>query len=422
MRQRPRRRRAYILVVTLVSGILTLFLILHAGLQNEHFQVARAGTHHDRNLVATLSLQQSALDRLMYAPDWVKGYDHSWYGEGGVNATLTFDRGTAVHSTNNHAAEQPTASWDGKPVPAGFVNLSARSLSPDDSPTNPYDDALSIATTRQMMVNVYRQYFLEDFNADGQPGMPRYTWTCEPKNEWRITDEYAFLGVSPGETTTCLATAGESWWKDYDLEAVVAYYGYGGFGLVVRADETQAYAVSITPQHEFDHLMGAAVQPCIMHARGQEWELLPEAGPNAEALMVFEGSAANNPFITPLPRSYVPRRKRAGVVPTRDLPLAMWRVTVSIEDHDLRDREHRVLFVTVTRLDPKRSPQGWVTGFVDGPTWRSPEIAQLPVGEGPERGHIGLFCQTKTAIGFTHVRVNKRNRAMYRIPATWYDR
>ncbi|NDD29776.1 MAG: hypothetical protein EB084_16075 [Proteobacteria bacterium] len=413
------RRRAYILVVTLVSSVLTLFLMLHAGLQTEHFQLSRAAVHGMRNGAAISALQQSAIDRLMYDPDWHEGYPYSYIDAERVNATLTFDAGKAVHATNNHAGESAVPSYDGRPVPAGFVNLAARSLSPDDSPTNPYDDSLSLKSTRQMMVNVYRQYFLEDFNQDGQPGTSREAWTCEPKREFSVIDQFGFLGVSAEDPEVVLVQAGKTWWKDYDLEAVVAYYGYGGFGLVVRSDDTQAYAVSITPQHAFDRLTGAVVQPCLMRARGYNWTLLPGASAMSTPLTVDQGNELTNPFITVEPREVVTSADGSRTV-RRDLPFGFWRIKVSVEDHDLFDREHRVLFITVTRLEPRRGEGGKITTFVDGPSWRSPDIALPPQG-GPERGRIGFFCQRKTAIGFTNVVVNKRGRAMVRIPSAWSE-
>lgn len=413
------RRRGYVLMVTLITSVLVLFLLLYAGVHNEHFQMSRSLLYGTRNAAAITALQQSAIDRLMYDPEWSEGYRHTYLGVDRVNATLTFDQKASVHATNNHAGEQAVPSYDGRAVPPGFVDLASTSLSPDDTPDNSFDDYLSLKTTRHMMVNVYRQYFLEDFNSNGQPGSARQAWSCDPANEYSVIDRFGFLGVTPDDTDVIVAQAGKDWWQDYDFEAVVAYYGYGGFGMIVRADDSQAYAVSITPQHSFDRLVGAVVQPCLMTARGHSWTLLPDAEGFAQPLTVDGGSVSTNPFITDEPREVVtdPDGSRKA---RRDMPFGFWRVKVSVEDHDLFDKTHRILQVSTTRLDPRRDQGGHTTGFIDGPTWTSPEIPQ-PSQDAPKRGRIGFFCQRKTAIGFTNVLVNKRGRAMVRIPSAWAE-
>ena len=415
---RRRPRQGYILAVTLVTCFLVVFLLLHAGVQTEHLQLARTIEHQTRNGNAAHSLHQLAIDRLMYDPQWREGFDYRTLGLPGVNASLTFDPQHSFHSTNNHANEVAATSWDDKIVPPGFVNLTVTSLSPDATPDNPLDNDLSVQTVRQMMVNVYRRFFLEDFNDNGQTGVARNAWTFSPAQEGRIIGTYAYLGVGASDSDTSFAMAGKDWWRDYDLEAVVAYYGYGGFGLLVRASGKRAYGVAISPVHACDRLVGAAVQPCLLEGP-RDWRFLPQVERMQDKLMVDQGSEGNNPFITAPPARYVLVQDESRKIPERHSPFALWRIRVSVENKDLHDTPHRVLQVRVTRLDPSvgAAPS---SRFTEGPTWVSPEIEQ-PAG-GPEHGRIGLFCQNKTAIGFTHVIVNKRGRAMVRIPAVWTTR
>lgn len=429
-RRTEKAERGYVLAVTLVLCTLVFFLLAYTGLQSTAFWLLNDALYSQRALDATYALGSEAVAKMMYDPTWQDGFDETFFKDPESVASLNFKTGKSTPSgpygVNNYSNPAPTTGWDGRTIPPGYTNLVIIGKAPENTPGYTLDDAYAIRITRQAMVNVFYRYFLEDFNEDGK-GTPRNTWVFNNNPSLSINPfqgGYCYLGMLPRPgSEPVYAEAGEKWWEDYDLEAIVAYYGYGGFGLIVRSNALDGYGVLISPVHSADATIGAAVQFCTTGAIGRSWQ--PFLADGALQLVLGDDTQENpNPFVTAQPqyKDGDPLNLDFSKTPDFTAPYGVWKVVFSVENKDIDGKDSMFVYVSVTRIDYVNDASG--TALKEGSTWVSEKVQQ-PARTDPlfrEKGKIGFFTEPGTLIGITNVVVNKRGKAMVSIPAQWYNR
>jgi hypothetical protein len=415
--------RGYIMGLVLTLGGLALYQLLFCASQTSDFTILRQQMSSISSLDAALGLEETALAKILYDPNWSESLSRE-VQKPSTSSTLTFNsKGAEPYSTNNSASFAGATGWGARVVPPGYTHLATSSSSRD-----------GYRLRHQSLVNAYTQYYLEDFgNPDrSAPDTPcRNKWTFEGKH--KIKDGYCFL---KGEEKGAFAESGEAWWEDYDLEAIVAYYGENGFGLLVRSESFNGYCVRIAPVHARSGLNGGSIRfTSVKGAPAKpDWNLLTQdvifspdyTAPSPSVNEEISYSANYNPLVCG------PNIKKddkgypvlsAEGYPKLDFAMGFWKIQASVENWDKNGAPSAMpwLSVMITRLE-HRNVKGLcrLAETKDVLSFKAPQ----PAGKDLQclKGKIGFFCEAESAIGFTNVIVRKRGLAMVSIPSRWVDR
>lgn len=400
-----RRQRGYILLAVLTLGLLALFLGTHCALQVVEFDVLGTWANGERADECAGALQESAVARLMYDPSWTGGIGKRDFEDAPARGFLTFDKTLSVpYAFNNAGGTGPALGWNGRMVPPGYVHLVSNATSPDNDPDRLTDGGRGIRVVRQGLVNPYRIVWTEDFNLENK-GKPRHEWRFSDRYHI-IKNRYCFLGGFDHHDVSW-AQAVSPAWKNYDLDAVVAYYGQKGFGMAVRTTDKDGYCVVISPVHRDGAACGASVQFFSSGAFGHDFAPFSDTPPDA-SLVLPGGDETTNPFLAQGP-TYELEKSGADVrmVPHYALPMGLWHVTLSVEDERIGVR------VATLAIDPKSH------AIVENGRART-IWTQLKGKRQYERGSIAFFSEPDTVVGFTNVQVKIRGPALISIPARWY--
>ena len=441
MKPRLKRNKGYILAVTIVLCTIILFLLVYTGMTSTQIKLLDDIFYAEKALDASYALENAAVAKMMYDPEWHEGFTRYYYRDDMATAYMVFNQDKkkipVPYSYNNYNTSKNATGWDGRTIPPGYVNLVIPAMSPDSSEKLTQINLQANNYLRQGMVRLYRDFFFEDFNKDGDGKSPRHEWkeTCEPPlNPDRFgndtvapvhyKDSYCYMGQKSGYWHDIFIEAGDVRWQDYDMEAVVAYYGYGSFGMYINAREPQdGYGVLFAPRAgdpgiPANHtLQGGSILFCYskkvrswtQYSPDPYWE--PFDVDNARVSMDwYSDNKRHNPFM-----------KEENKTRCIDYLYAMWKITISSsKTKDDKGKEKQVMKVTMVPIDVTGSSDDLNLNLREDESWTSGEI-KIP-DDVNKKGRVGIYCEPNTMIAVTNIKLKKRGDPLVSIPARWHNR
>lgn len=439
MKMQSGKIKGYILVVTMIFCGLILFLLINTGMSKVQIQLLNDVIFAERALDACYALENAAIAEMMYDPAWDKGFDREYFKDDMATAFMIFEKNKKIpalpYSYNNYEGSKTTQGWDGREIPPGYANLVIPAMAPDNS-YDPKVNPFANHYLRQSMVRIYREFFFEDFNKDGNGSEPRHTWTsaCDPPLDpdhdirdkvppVHYQDSYCYLGQKSPYWHDVFIEAGETDWKNYEMEAIVAYYGCGAFGIYMHAAEPQnGYGVLFAPRAgEMDipnncTLQGGSILFCYTkkirtwtdYSPDQYWE--PFDVDNSRISMDwYSDDTRHNPFM-----------KEENETSGGDLLYGMWKITLSASSVKDGDKKTKIMKVSMTPIKVSGDASSPDLEEMKDEKWTSPEI-KAP-DDFCDKGLIGFYCEPGTLIAFTNVLVRKKGRPLVEIPAQWHEK
>lgn len=364
------KRRAYILLLTLVLGGLILLLLLSIAPGSELSRLQSARELRSEEALRARSTVGAAISALMYRSDFgLSGESLSWRKQG----ALTFDsKGKLGYSLNNSAGNTSLTGWGQRTIPAGQVHLVGQST----------------PVVHQALVQPFTQVLVEDFNGNGSSDQPRLPWINFPGTSGFLCSKgYMFLGNPEYKQNQAewLMVSGPLW-TDYAMDVHVAYYGTTSFGFSLRtSDGFEGYRMTLQPMIAGQKVSGLDATVSAMVDAGRTEIPYPTAGQHFDD-PIFSVSQE----LTDQPAEWTFR-----VTINKDsMTLGVW---------DASQQKFKTLGDPwdLTQLGPALKKAGYPERF--------------------DSGGIGVSSQIATGLGFTNVVVNLVSNNMLRVHARWED-
>ncbi|MBS2037550.1 hypothetical protein JST97_21360 [bacterium] len=364
------KRRAYVLLLTLILGglILLLLISIAPGAELNRFQNERE--QRSEQSLGGRSGVGAALSALLYRSDFgLAGESITWRKKG----LLTFDSKSKLrYSLNNTVGQAPATGWSNRIVPVGQVHLVGQHE----------------GLVHQALVQPFSQVLVEDFNADGSNQTPRMQWLNYPGTSgFDCTRGYMFMGspIYKHNQAQWLMVSGPLW-TDYEMDVHVAYYGTTSFGFSLRtSDGFEGYRMTLQPMIAGQKVSGMDATVSAMVDAGRTEIPYPEADQHFDdPIFTVDQELTDQPAEWTF---------RVGI--SKDsMTLSVW---------DATQKKFKTL----------------------GTPWDLSKLSDDMVKAGyPKRfdsGGVGVSCQVATGVGFTNVVVNLTSSNMLRVHSRWED-
>ena len=441
MKSRSKPEKGYILAVTFVLCTIILFLLVFTGMTSTQIKLLDDVLYAEKALDASYALENAAIAKMMYDPKWDEGFTRYYYKDDMATAYMVFNQDKknlpVPYSYNNFDGRNNINGWDGRTIPPGYVNMVIPAMSPDSSEKLTQINFKANNYLRQSMVHLYRDFFFEDFNKDGDGKSPRHEWTqtCDPPlhpdrfgNDTvapvHYKDSFCYMGQKKRYWHDIFVEAGKEEWQDYDMEAVVAYYGYGSFGMYINAEKPQeGYGVLFAPRAGDPGipgnytLQGGSILFCYTkkirtwtkYSPDPYWE--PFDVDNSRVSMDwYSNNSRHNPFMKEENKTRCP-----------DVLYAMWKIILSSSKiKDDEGKEKQVMQVTLIPIEVSGNKDDLDLKLREDQKWTSDEIA-IP-DDVSKKGKAGIYCEPNTMIAVTNIKLKKKGEPLVSIPASWHNK
>jgi hypothetical protein len=243
---KPRRRRAFILLLTIV-GIVALFTF--ATLLVKVYVSMKTGIQRGENLLiaeqASIAGIEDAVYQLKKNQAWNKGFDNVALPGNGATYSMTFDssKKETPYSTNNIAGSQSVSGWSSTSVPADSAHLVS---------TGKFGDSVY---TSEAIILVSSELFYDDFPRNGT--FPD-NWSDYLGKNFRVTNGIFYVGNPANNTDEHRTFTGSKEWKDCSINFNVTLRskrasGSLGYGIYFRTAGTSplnSYVFQCDPDYD----------------------------------------------------------------------------------------------------------------------------------------------------------------------------